>query len=85
MYGAYHYLMSYLKIPSSFPPMPRQIEVSAVFNLTFVLLNYTLLHPKTEVPFIVFSIYSLRSGTLKHVNGDADRAVCRLRIDVPEE
>ena len=65
--------------------MPRQIEVSAVFNLTFVLLNYTLLPSKTEDPFIVFAIYSLRSGTLKRVNGDAKRAVCRLRIDVPEE
>jgi len=64
--------------------MPRQIDVWAVTNVTFVLLSYTRLHSTTEVPFIVLAIYSLRSGTLKHVNGDATRAVYRLREDVSE-
>ena len=64
--------------------MPRQIDVWEVSNLTFVLLSYTLLHSTTTVPFIVLAIYSLRSGTLKRVNGDATRAVCRLRKDVSE-
>jgi len=53
-------------------------------NLTFVFLSYTQLHSTTEVPFIVLAMYSLRSGTLKRVNGDATRAVCRLRKDVSE-
>ena len=64
--------------------MPRQIDVWRVSNLTFVLLSFKLLHSTTEVPFIVLAIYSLRSGTLKRVNGDATRAVCRLRKDVSE-
>ena len=64
--------------------MPRQIDIWAVSNLTFVLLSYTLLHSTTEVPFVVFAIYYLRSGTLKCVNGDATRAVCRLSKDVSE-
>ena len=64
--------------------MARLIEVWTVSNLTFVLLNFKLLHSTTEVPFIVLAIYSLRSGTLKRVNGDARRAVCRLRKDVSE-
>ena len=64
--------------------MPRQIYVWTVYNLTFVLLSFKLLHSTTEVPFIVLAIYSLRSGTLKRVNGDATRAVCRLRKDVSE-
>ena len=85
VYGAYHSSMSCLKVSSSFPPMPRQIDVWTVSNLTFVLLSFTLLHSTTEVPFIVLAIYSLRSGTLKRVNGYATRAVCRLRIDVSEE
>ena len=55
--------------------MSRQIEVWAVSNLTFVLLSFTLLHSTTEVPFIVLAIYSLQSGTLKRVSGDATR-VC---------
>ena len=64
--------------------MLRQIEVWIVSNLTFVLLSFKLLHSTTEVPFIVLAIYSLLSGTLKRVNGDATRAVCRLRKDVSE-
>ena len=84
VYGAYHSSMSCLKVSSSFPPMPRQIDVWRVSNLTFVLLSFKLLHSTTEVPFIVLAIYSLRSGTLKRVNGDATRAVCRLRKDVSE-
>ena len=55
--------------------MSRQIEVWAVSNLTFVLLSLTLLHSTTEVQFIVLAIYSLQSGTLKRVSGDATR-VC---------
>ena len=84
VYGSYHSSMSCLKVSSSFPPMPRQIDVWTVSNLTFVLLSFKLLHSTTEVPFIVLAIYSLRSGTLKRVNGDATRAVCRLRKDVSE-
>ena len=84
VYGAYHSSMSCLKVSSSFPPMPRQIDVWTVSNLTFVLLSFKLLHSTTEVPFIVLAIYSLRSGTLKRVNGDTTRAVCRLRKDVSE-
>ena len=64
--------------------MPRQIEVWTVYNLTFELLSFKQLHSTTEVPFIVLAIYSLRYGTLKRVNGDAMRAVCRLRKDVSE-
>ena len=64
--------------------MLRQIEVWIVSNLTVVLLSFKLLHSTTEVPFIVLAIYSLLSGTLKRVNGDATRAVCRLRKDVSE-
>ena len=64
--------------------MPRQIEIWTVSNLTFVLLSFKLLHSMTEVPFIVLAIYSLRSRTLKRVNGDATRAVCRLCKDVSE-
>ena len=67
--------MSCLNVSSSFPPMSRQIEVWAVSNLTFVLLSFTLLHSTTEFPFIVLAIYSLQSGTLKRVSGDATR-VC---------
>ena len=84
VYGAYQSSMSCLNVSSSFPPMPRQIDVWIVSNLTFVLLSFKLLHSTTEVPFIVLAIYSLRSGTLKRVNGDATRAVCRLRKDVSE-
>ena len=84
VYGAYHSSMSCLNVSSSFPPMPRQIDVWTVSNLTFVLLSFKLLHSTTEVPFIVLAIYSLRSGTLKRVNGDATRDVCRLRKDVSE-
>ena len=84
IYGAYHSSMSCLNVSSSFPPMPRQIDVWTVSNLTFVLLSFKLRHSTTEVPFIVLAIYSLRSGTLKRVNGDATRAVCRLRKDVSE-
>ena len=76
--------MSCLKVSSSFPPMPRQIDVWTVSNLAFVLLSFKLLHSTTEVPFIVLAVYSLRSGTVKRVNGDATRAVCRLRKDVSE-
>jgi hypothetical protein len=64
--------------------MPRQIEVWAVSNLTFVLHSFTLLHSTTEISFIVLVIYSLRPGTQKSVNGDATRAVCRLHKDVSE-
>ena len=84
IYGAYHSSMSCLNVSSSFPPMPRQIDVWTVSNLTFVLLSFKLRHSTTEVPFIVLAIYSLRSGTLKRVNGDATMAVCRLRKDVSE-
>ena len=84
VYGAYHSSMSCLKVSSNFPHMPMQIDVWTVSNLTFVLLSFKLLHSTTEVPFIVLAIYSLRSGTLKRVNGDATRAVCRLRKDVSE-
>jgi len=85
VYGANHSSMSCLKVSSSFPPMPWPIEVWPVSNLTLVLLSYTLLHSMTEVLFIVLAIYSLRSGTLKRVNGDATRAVCRLCKDVSEK
>ena len=64
--------------------MPREIDVWTVSNFTFVLLSFKLLHSTTEVPFTVLAIYSQRSGTLKRFNGDATRAVCRLRIDVSE-
>jgi len=84
VYGAYHSSMSCRKVSSSFPPMPRQIEVWAVSNLTVVLLGYTQIHSTTKVPFILLAIYSLRSGTLTRVAGDATRAVCRLRKDVSE-
>jgi len=84
VYGAYHSSMSCFNVSSSFPPMPRQIEVWAVSNLTFVLQSFTLLHSTTEISFIVLAIYSLRSGTLKRVNGDATRAVSRLLKDVSE-
>ena len=84
VYGAYHSSISCLNVSSSFPPMPRQIDVWTVSNLTFVLLSFKLLHSTIKVPFIVFAIYSLRSGTLKRVNGDATRDVCRLRKDVSE-
>ena len=84
VYGACHYSMSCLNVSSSFPPMPRQIGVWTVSNLTFVLLSFKLLHSTTDVPFIVLAIYSLRSGTLKRVTGDATTAVCRLRKDVSE-
>ena len=73
------YLLSCLSVSSSFPLMPRQIDVWAVSNKTFVLLSNTLLHSTTEFPFIVLAFYSLRSETLKRVNGDATRALCRLR------
>ena len=63
---------------SSFPPVPLQIEVWAVSNLTFVLLSFAILHSTTEVPFIVLVLYFRRSDTLKRVNGDATSAVCRL-------
>ena len=84
IYGAYHSSMSCLNVSSSFPPMPRQRYVWTVSNLTFVLLSFKLRHSTTEVPFIVLAIYSLRSGTQKRINGDATRAVCRLRKDVSE-
>ena len=74
-YGADHSSMSCLNVSSSFPLLSRQIEVWAVYNLTFVLLSFKLLHSTTAVPFIVLAIYSLRSGTLKPVSGDATR-VC---------
>ena len=70
VYGAYHFSMICLKVSSRFPPMPSQIKIWAVSNLTFVLLSFTLLHSTTEVPFIAVALYSLRPGTLKHVNGD---------------
>ena len=83
VYGVYHSSLSCLNVSSSLPPVPRQIEVWVVYNLTFVLLSFILLHSTTEVPFIVLSIYSLRSGTLERVNGNATRAVCTLRKDRP--
>ena len=82
--GAYHSSMSCLNVSSSFPPMPRQIDVWTVCNLTFVMLSFKLLHSTTEVPFVVLAIYSLRYGTVKRVNGDVTTAVCRLRKDVSE-
>ena len=63
---------------SSFPPVPLQIEVWAVSNLTFILLSFAILHSTTEVPFIVLVLYFRRSDTVKRVNGDATSAVCRL-------
>ena len=75
VYGADHSSMSCLNVSSSFPPLSRQIEVWAVYNLTFELLSFKLLHSTTEVPSIVLAIYSLRSGTVKRVSGDATR-VC---------
>ena len=85
VYVEYYSSMSCLNVSSGFPPMPRQIEVWAVSNLTFVLQSFTLLHSTTEISFIVLAIYSVRSGTLKRVNGDAKRAVCRLLLkDVSE-
>jgi len=84
VHGAYHSSMNCLNVSSSFPPMPRQIEVWAVSNLTFVLLSFTLLHSTTEISFTVLAIYSLQSGTIKRFNGDATRAVCRLPKDVSE-
>ena len=63
---------------SSFPPVPLQIEVWAVSNLSFVLLSFAILHSTTEVPFIILVLYFRRSDTLKRVNGDATSAVCRL-------
>ena len=84
VYGAYHSSMSCHNVSSSFPSMPRQIDVWTVSNLTFVLLSFKLLHSTTAIPFIVLAIYSLRSGTLKRVNVYATRAVCRLRKDVSE-
>jgi len=84
VYGAYHSSMSCLNVSSSFSPMPRQIEIWAVSNLTFVLLRFTLLLSTTEISFTVLAIYSLRFGTLKLVNGDATRTVCRLPKDVSE-
>ena len=63
---------------SSFPPVPLQIEVWAVSNLTFVLLSFATLHSTTEVPFIVLVLYFRRSDTLKRVNGDATSVACRL-------
>ena len=41
--GAFHSWMSCLNVSNSFPPMPRQIEVWAAYNLTFVLLRFALL------------------------------------------
>ena len=64
--------------------MRMQIEVWAVSNLTFVLLSFTILNLTTEVPFKVLALYSLRYKTLKHGNGDATSAICRLRKDVSE-
>ena len=84
IYVAYRSSTSCLKVSSSFPPTPRQIEIWAVSILTFVLLSYTQVHSTTKVPFIVLAIYSLRSGNLKRVNGDATRAVRRLLKDVSE-
>ena len=65
VYVAYISSMSCLNVSSSYPPMPRQIEVWAVSNLTFVLHSFTLLHSTTEISFIVLVIYSLRPGTQK--------------------
>ena len=62
---------------SSFPPVPLQIEVWGVSNLTFVVLNFAILHLTTELPFIVLALYFRRSETIKRVNGDATSAVCR--------
>ena len=61
-----------------------QIEVWAVYNLTFVLLSFATLHSTTEVPFKVLALYFRRSGTLKRVTGDATSAVCSLRKYVYE-
>ena len=48
--------------------MPRQIEVWAVSNLTFVLLSVTtLLLSMTEVTVKGLTLKSLRSGTLNVV------------------
>ena len=64
--------------------MPRQIDVWAVSNLTFVMLIFTQLHSQTELPSIVLALYSLLYGTLKRVNADATSVVCKLRKDVSE-
>ena len=63
---------------SSFPHVPLQIEVWAVFNLSFVLLSFAIIHSTTVVPFIVLVLYFRRCDTLKRVNGDAKSGVCRL-------
>ena len=42
---------------SSFPPVPLQIEVWAVSNLTFALLSFAILHSTTEVPFTFLALY----------------------------
>ena len=70
--------MSCLNASSRFIPMPRQIDVWAVSNLTFVMLSFTQLQSQTELPSIVLVLYSLLYGTLKRVNADATSVVCKL-------
>ena len=71
-----------VNVSSCFPPMRMQIEVWAVSNLTFVLLNFTILNLTTEVPFKVLALYSLGYGTQKHGNGEAIpyQTFVRIRI-----
>ena len=65
--------------------MPMQIEVWAVSNLTFVLLSFAIIYTLNGRSSVqMLALYSLRSVTLKRVNGDATSAVCRLRKYVSE-
>ena len=60
--------------------MPKQIEVWAVSNLTFVLLSFAIIYTLNDRSSVqTLALYSCRSVTLKRVNGDATSAVCRLR------
>ena len=62
----------------SFPSNPMQIEVWAVSNLTFVLLSFAIIYTLNDRSSVwMLALYSRRSVTLKRVNGDATRAVCR--------
>ena len=65
--------------------MPMQIEVWAVYNLTFVLLSFAIiytLNARSSVQMLAF--YSCRSVTLKRVNGHTTSALCTLRKYVSE-
>ena len=62
-----------------------KIEVWAVSNLTFVLLNFIILHSTTDVPFkiVVTPLCAiLKSKTCQQRHHSS--AACRLRKDVSE-